>query len=445
MKKIVQFSALISLILMISCGGSKSGSDVADDEIYAMPGAERIQVLKEKIQDKPYNMLYRRQLAEAYMETGNNLQAMTVLEDAFQVAPGDAETQYLYSDIASRSGDRIKEYKAYKNILEGPEGDIYFDRIAPKFIDIFKAVKIIGTSADEAFGMYSPDGSNIIYQTNENGNWDIYQYNIASGTSSSLVNSDAEEENPYFSPDGKTIAYTSTAADHRDVDYNQKLRDIFLLDLLTKKNNNLTTNGSNDWRPRFSPDGKYIAFVSERNDLRDLPFIDLNSDVFIMENDGRFQLKLTNTESHNGSPCILSGSTEQNGTVYFDSDQSGTYAIYQMDMKGQDIRQLTFNSIANDVSPSVSLSGEKIAFFSDRDGNYDIFMMNGDGSAQQKLTSNSSDDLNPVFSADGNKILFHSNRNGNYDIFELDLSQQNEMVSKTQLINIIDNSIMNLE
>jgi Tol biopolymer transport system component len=99
----------------------------------------------------------------------------------------------------------------------------------------------------------------------------------------------------------------------------------------------------------------------------------------------------------------------------------------------------------NDVSPAVSLNGEKIVFFSDRDGNYDIFMMNSDGSAQQKLTSNSADDLNPEFSPDGNKVLFHSNRNGNYDIFELDLSQQSEMVSKSELINIVDNAIMNLE
>ena len=72
-------------------------------------------------------------------------------------------------------------------------------------------------------------------------------------------------------------------------------------------------------------------------------------------------------------------------------------------------------------------------------------MMNSDGSAQQKLTSNSADDLNPEFSPDGNKVLFHSNRNGNYDIFELDLTQQSDMVSRTELMNIIDNAIMNLE
>jgi len=445
MKKLVQISAIISLILMISCGGSKSGSNVADDEINTLPGAEKIQVLKEKIQDKPYNMLYRRQLAEAYMETGNNLQAMAVLEDAFQVAPGDAETLYLYSDIAAKSGDRLKEYKAYKSILESPEGDTYFDRIAPKFVDIFKAIKIIGTSADEAFASYSSDGTKIIYQTNEAGNWDIYQYDITTQTTTPLVTDNAEEENPAFSPNGQMIAFTSTAADHRDVDYDQKLRDIFIMDLNTKKTTNLTTNGSNDWRPRYSPDGKYITFVSERNDLRDVLFVDLFSDVFIMENDGRFQLKLTDTQSHNGSPCVLAGSTEQKGTIYFDSDRTGSYAIYAMNMKGQDVRQITFNSGSNDVSPSVSANGEKIAFFSDRDGNYDIFMMNSDGSAQQKLTSNSADDLNPEFSPDGNKVLFHSNRNGNYDIFELDLTQQSDMVSRSELMNIIDNAIMNLE
>jgi Tol biopolymer transport system component len=445
MKKLVLISAIVSLILLIGCGGSKSGSNVADDEIAALKGAEKIQVLKEKIQEKPYNMLYRRQLAEAYMEAGENLQALAVLEDAFQVAPGDGETLFLYAEIAAKSGEHLKEYKAYKKILESADGDTYFDRIAPKFVDIFTTTKVIGDTADEAFGSYSADGTKIIYQTNVNGNWDIYQYDITTQTTTPLVVTEAEEENPSFSPDGTTIAYTSTEADHRDVDYNQKLRDIFIMNLYTKRAVNLTTNGSNDWRPRYSPDGKYIAFVSERNDLRDVPFIDLYSDVFIMENDGRFQLKLTDTKSHNGGPCILAGGTEQKGTIYFDSDRSGYYAIYAMDMKGQNVRQITFSSGSNDVSPAVSANGEKIVFFSDRDGNYDIFMMNSDGSAQQKLTSNSADDTNPEFSPDGNKVLFHSNRSGNYDIYELDLTQQSEMVSKAELMGIIDNAIMKLE
>ncbi|HHJ51795.1 MAG TPA: DUF5050 domain-containing protein, partial [Caldithrix abyssi] len=251
----------------------------------------------------------------------------------------------------------------------------------------------------------------------------------------------AHEENPSYSPDGKAIVYTSTEEDHRDVDFDQKRRDIYLMDLESGRQVNLTVNGSDDWMPRFSPDGKYIVFVSQRDDLRDVPFYQLFNNIYIMENDGRFQLRLSKAEAHDSWPCVAPGSTEDEGTIYFDSDRAGNYAIYKMDYKGQNLRQITFNQNVNDVAPVVSPNGDKIVFFSDRDGNYELYLMNDDGSAQQRLTSNPADDWNPVFSPDGQKILFHSNRDGNLDLFIMDLSVQAAAAPVYEVIAKIDKAI----
>jgi hypothetical protein len=59
------------------------------------------------------------------------------------------------------------------------------------------------------------------------------------------------------------------------------------------------------------------------------------------------------------------------------------------------------------ITPTVTAaSNGKIAFVSNRDGNYEIYVMNADGSNQQRLTSSIYSDLNPTLSPDGTKIVF---------------------------------------
>lgn len=54
----------------------------------------------------------------------------------------------------------------------------------------------------------------------------------------------------------------------------------------------------------------------------------------------------------------------------------------------------------------------KIAFSSSRDGNYEVYAMNADGSGQTRLTSNTGVDAQPAWSPNGTKIAFYSNRDG---------------------------------
>ncbi|HID39985.1 MAG TPA: DUF5050 domain-containing protein [Calditrichaeota bacterium] len=442
------FSILLSTALLIavfSCSGSKKSSEESAVVFADQQVQQRVEDLKDKIDDNPNSVIYRKQLATVYYENGEKLEAMRTLEKAMAIDPSDAEMKYMYGEIALNMGDKLKAYRSFKDVLQLPSGSIYLDRIAPMFVDAFVITKVVGGSANEAFGNFSSDGNKIIYQTDQNGNWDIYEYDLTTQTSKPLLVTPAHEENPDWAPDGSAFVYSSTRDDHRDVDYNQKLRDIFVYQFANDKEWNLTTNGSNDWRPRYSPDGEYIVFVSERNDLRDVPFYELFGNIFIMEKDGRFQVDLTKTEANNGSPCVAPGSTEEKGTIYFDSDRTGDFEIYKTDLKGSEVTQITFNPNANDVGPDISDRGDKIVFFSDRDGNYEIYLMNTDGSAQQRLTSNPADDLNPVFSPDGNKILFHSNREGNYDLYILDLSQQASSSGISEVISSIDRAIIQLQ
>src|SRR5215213_3702514 len=72
--------------------------------------------------------------------------------------------------------------------------------------------------------------------------------------------------------------------------------------------------------------------------------------------------------------------TGPNGQIAFVSLTDGNDEIYVMDADGSDQTNLS-NNDADDFNPSWSLDGERIAFASDRDnGNFDIYIMNDDGS-----------------------------------------------------------------
>jgi Tol biopolymer transport system component len=442
-KTLLKITLLFLFIVFWSCSGSKSQleqiPEFQDQQLQA-----QVEELQNKIANNPQNPAYRTQLADLYHQNGRSADALAVFEEGLALNPNDQELKFEYAQMASQIGATRKALMAYKEILQSTSGNDYLDRIAPQFVDAFSITRLTTASSNEAYGCFSKDGDKIVYQSDQDGNWDLFEFTLSSQSVKQLTATAEHEENPVLSPDGNFIAYTSTMEDHRNVDFDLKVRDIFLFDLVNNRHTNVTLNSSDDWSPKYSKDGKYISFVSERDDLRDTDFSRLTGEIYIMENDGRFQLRLTKNDFNDGGPVIAPGSTEEKGTIYYDSDATGDFEIYKTDFKGEKVKQVTFSPAGNDVAPDVSALGDKIVYFSDRDGNYEIYMMNSDGSAEMRLTSNPSDDLNPVFSPDGNKVLFHSNRSGNYDLYLMDLTKQSTMPALYDVIANIDQALQSM-
>ena len=90
--------------------------------------------------------------------------------------------------------------------------------------------------------------------------------------------------------------------------------------------------------------------------------------------------------------------------------------IFTIGPDGNGLARVT-NNPANDVTPSWSPDGSKVAFASGRDGKGEIYAINADGTGEKRLTDNAAVDTSPAWSPDGSKIAFSTNRDGNYEIY----------------------------
>jgi Tol biopolymer transport system component len=112
--------------------------------------------------------------------------------------------------------------------------------------------------------------------------------------------------------------------------------------------------------------------------------------------------------------------SQQSGRVLFSSQRDGDYDIFVMNADGSGQTNLTNNS-GQDFDPAWSPDGTKIAFSGlpppPGDQHGEIYVMNADGSGLTNLTNHELGDYEPAWSADGTRIAFRTNRTFNDEIF----------------------------
>ena len=182
--------------------------------------------------------------------------------------------------------------------------------------------------------------------------------------------------------------------------------DIYSFDRYGKNLKNLsTTSNIFEFNPVCSPNGEWIAY--ERFETK--------SDIWLMDKNGKNLRNLTEKYPQNFSPIWSADSS----TIYFSSLKEGSPNIYRITLTG-DLLNVSKGS-GVDGTFTLSPDSTKLAFDSDRDGNFDIFLLDLVSEKIKNLTSSKEMESEPIFSPNGKMILYkiHSNSNFDYAIFDL--------------------------
>lgn len=179
-------------------------------------------------------------------------------------------------------------------------------------------------SAYHAECAYSPDGSHIVYASNEDGSMNIYvMKNDGTDVRQITHTTDCYNGGPFFSPDGSKIIFR---ADRDKPHYLQ----IYSIDIDGSNLVQLTDNGAVNWAPFWHPSGKSIAYTSSVNGHHEYQIFFLN-----LETNRRIQV--TDESKFNGLPTFNHDGSKMLWTSKRGSDQTSQVFIADLNIPNEEL------------------------------------------------------------------------------------------------------------
>jgi Tol biopolymer transport system component len=284
------------------------------------------------------------------------------------------------------------------------------DRRAPnRWGTVLLAIAVAGLPLYLLFAAFSPKGqerssprTSVVSAETTRSVYAVYSHLGGSGNADnseiylttaqeefSLAPSPGADHSPSLSPDGRRVAFASERAEAGNL-------DIFVADLDGSNVVRVTSDPEIDTEPRWSPDGSQIVFA--RADGAG------HWEIYSVRADGSGETKLTDNDVSDESPAWSPDGRQ----IAFQRYVGSNLEIFVMNADGSDETQLT-SQAGEDRRPVWSPDGTQIAFVRDaaETGASDIFVMNADGSHIRRLTADPGADERPIWSADGAKILFY--------------------------------------
>jgi TolB protein len=216
--------------------------------------------------------------------------------------------------------------------------------------------------AEDATPKWSFDGSQIAYASRAaDGNEDIWIVNADGTGARNVTNHPAGDSHPSWSPDGKKIVFCSTRGDGEN-------DDVYVVNVDGTVLRRLTDNGlAWDTFPSFSLDGRQILFrrlLRQRTAEGTL----INSEIMVMSTEGGDAANLSRDAFFDGWPAW----SPDGRRIAFSSNRSDTYQIFVMNADGSDPVRVV-ESPYTDVRPQWLPDGSGLVFNRERHGRTELW------------------------------------------------------------------------
>lgn len=194
---------------------------------------------------------------------------------------------------------------------------------------------------------------------------------------------------------------------------------VYLLQLETGQRESVGNFPGMTFAPRFSPDGQKVIMSLGREDG--------NSNIFTMDLRSRITSRLTATPAIDTSPSY----SPDGNRIVFASDRGGRAQIYVMNADGSNQQRISFGD-GTYSTPVWSPRGDLIAFTKQSGGQFSIGVMRPDGSGERVLTTGFHNE-GPTWSPNGRVIMFFRQPAGapGPTLYSVDLTGRNEQLIPT--------------
>lgn len=303
-----------------------------------------------------------------------------------------------------------------------------------------KNIKQLTFGGENAEAYFSSNGKNLIFQSKRDGHKCDRIYSMKTDGSSvrQVSNGEGRTTCAYYFKGGKRVVYASTHGGSRDCPPEPDRSSGYVwpvygdYELYSAKSDGtdikrLTNMAGYDAEATVAPNGRRIVFTSER---------DGDLDLYSMKADGSDVRRLTNEIGYDGgaffspdSKMIVwrrsSPKTEGEISRYKDLLSKDlvvptVFELWVMNADGTNKRQVT-NLASASFAPFFTPDGKRLIFCTNyfdsnradrrRQPNFDLALINLDGTGLERVTFNETFDGFPMFSPDGKKLVFASNRN----------------------------------
>ena len=161
-------------------------------------------------------------------------------------------------------------------------------------------------------------------------------------------------------------------------------------------------------RPTVAPDGSRIVFS--------LPAAS-GSELVSVTREGKDKRTLVSSGLNTWPSFSPDGKQ-----LVFSSSREGDFDLYTCQADGTNVKRL-HKSTGLDCRPSWSPDGKRIVFTSNRDGNYELYLIRADGTGLKRLTENPERDDYPSWHPNGKSIVYVSERKGKFDLWQLEIGE----------------------